>query len=787
MIDRIIQFKDLFDSALKRSLVAQLLVLACMIFLLGPTEVDGFQDPDNIRLQHQMNQKFRPLLEQYCGDCHWGPDAEGGLDLQPTKRIDHLLQDSKRWQRLKDRVRKGQMPPSDAEPMPESDKQRFLEWLETSLNSLDCTQINPGNVSIRRLNRTEYQNTIKSLTEVDFSATDLFPRDDVGYSFDNIADVLSLPPLLMERYLDAAEEITSQAIVDPRANYIDSHFVGSSFESRDDKVIDRGDTKVFSNTGSMSRLIELPAAGRYELLVTAFQESSADVEIEMEVVKDGKLLGTVPVESTRQAPAKHRFTFITRARQPRKFRITSKINTGDAPEQAASLHITDVIVRGPINVDHSDALLAYDATDKTDQEKREVAARFIKRFSQRAFRRPVSQFELERFLQLYDQTYAEEASFVTAVQTVSQAILVSPQFLFRVEQPAAEGKTRELSGFELATSLSYFLWSDMPDDELFRLAAEGQLANQDVWRQQVDRMLQDDRSIALVENFGLQWLQLRSLEHAEPDPDLFPRFSRRLLQDMNQETLLLFQDILRRDSSVLQLLAADFTYLNARLARHYGIPIDREIQGFQRVDLTSANRSGGLLTHASILTLTSNPNRTSPVKRGKWVMETLLGQEPPPPIPDVLPLDDQKKLQGTTRQRLVQHRSDPNCASCHETMDAIGFAMENFDAVGRWRQLDDGLPIDATSQLPDGTELVGVEGLRNALTGNLKKEFLECLTEKMLIYALGRGLEYYDQCAIDVMMDKLEKNDYRFSVLVKAITESEPFRKRRGQPEPSHD
>ncbi|MCH2182100.1 MAG: DUF1592 domain-containing protein [Mariniblastus sp.] len=752
-----------------------------LLVLLTPVTAVAWQDAE--QLQAQLKREFQPLLQEYCGDCHWGADAEGGLDLEQVQRIDQLLRDAKRWQRLKDRVRRGQMPPPDAEPLPEEKKQRFLNWLGKSLNSLDCTDVNPGNVSIRRLNRTEYQNTIKSLTGVDYSAKELFPRDDVGYGFDNIAGVLSLSPMLMERYLDAAEEITSRAIVDPRANTIDSTWAGANFESDDRFSQDEGESKVFLGEGRISRQIELPAPGRYELTITAFQESDGDDDIGIRLIKDGRVLGRVPVSSSRAAPEEFRFTFITRALQPRNFQIHSRIEPGDAGENTARLHVTKVRVRGPIGVDHSGALLAYDTRDKTEPEQREVAAHFLGTFAERAFRRPVNQAETDRYLQLYDQAYAEEQSFAAAVQTVCQAILISPPFLFRIEQPITQGETRELSGFELASSLSYFLWSDMPDDELFRLAAEGRLTEPAVWRQQVDRMLQDDRSLALVENFYLQWLQLRSLDQADPDPDSFPRFTRRLLPDMNRETAMLFQDILRRDASVLELLQADFTYLNSRLARHYGIPIDRKVSGFQRVDLSALDRSGGLLTHASILTLTSNPNRTSPVRRGKWVMETLLGREPPPPIPDVVPLDDQRELQGTTRQRLVQHRSDPNCASCHETMDAIGFAMENFDAIGRWRETDEGLPVDATSQLPDGTQLAGVAGLRTALASELKQEFLKCLTEKMLIYSLGRGLEYYDQCAIDLILDRLEQDDYRISTLIQAITESEPFRKRRGQPD----
>ncbi|MCH2178325.1 MAG: DUF1592 domain-containing protein [Mariniblastus sp.] len=737
-----------------------------------------------------MTEQILPLMDSYCADCHTGADAEGGLDLERYQLLKDLLADTKRWQRLKDRVRRGQMPPPDSEPLPEQEKERLLNWIDASLNSLDCTEANPGNVTIRRLNRVEYRNTIKSLTGVDYPEALAFPGDDVGYSFDNIADVLSLPPLLMERYLDAAEKITQQAIIDPKEILMDTQFPADDFTSRDKGVIDRKGTKVFFREGTMSKSIALPTAGRYEVWVNASQRSNEGREATLNFVKDGTSLGTVPLKTGRENPFKYRFTFTTKTTSPRRFRIgvIGKETDEEKPLSSSNrVTISNVAIRGPIEVDGSDKLLAYDATDRDHEEKRKMAQLFLNGFAERAFRRPVDPEQQQRLLQLYDRSYESDPSFTRAVRTVCQAILVTPQFLFRIERPVISDKSRALDDYELATSLSYFLWSDMPDSELFELAEKGELKRPKVMQQQVQRMLNDDRAKALLDNFGLQWLQLRSLKDSEPDPNLFPQISRQLLRDMNQETRLLFQDILRRDASLLELLDADFTYLNKRLAQHYGIPIEATISGFQRVELTPLSRFGGLLTHASVLTLTSNPNRTSPVKRGKWIMETLLGRAGPPPAPPGRPGAEPKELTGTLRQRLEQHRADPNCASCHETMDAFGFALENFDAVGRWRDQDEGLPIDSGTQLPDGTKIKGITGLRDALTNQLKREFIACLTEKMLIYALGRGLEYYDQCAIDEIVDKLERENYRFSALVLAVTESQPFKTRRGQSAPTNE
>ena len=382
--------------------------------------------------------------------------------------------------------------------------------------------------------------------------------------------------------------------------------------------------------------------------------------------------------------------------------------------------------------------------------------------------------QLLKLVRLADQ---QDDSFEMGIQTALQAILVSPRFLFRVEQdPAEDEASRALSDYELATRMSYFLWSSMPDEELFQLAAQGALRSGDNLEGQVRRMLKDPKSEAFIESFAGQWLQLRSLEDRAFDQGLFPSCDRELLAAMREETLRFFGEIVREDLSLLRLLDADFTFVNEALARHYGL---EGVAGsaFRRVSLQGTPR-GGILTQGSILAVTSNPTRTSPVKRGKFVLENLLAAPPPPPPANVPLLDDEdRQLTGTLRQRLEQHRANPACAACHKLMDPIGFALENFDAVGRYREQDEGAPIDPSGELPSGERFAGLPELRKLLLKVKRDAFLQCLAEKTLIYAVGRGLEYYDQCALDKIKNALEQDDYRFSRLVLEVVKSDPFQK----------
>jgi hypothetical protein len=406
---------------------------------------------------------------------------------------------------------------------------------------------------------------------------------------------------------------------------------------------------------------------------------------------------------------------------------------------------------------------------------RESAREIVTRFATAAFRRPVKPEEVERCLLLYDQAEKEGERFENCIKMALERVLVSPQFLFRVEldpSGAEPGVSYLISEYELASRLSYFLWSTMPDDELFALAGKGELRKNLV--PQVKRMLQDPKSAAFVQNFSGQWLTTRKLAYVSPDTKEFPTFTEDLRAAMVRETDLFFEAILREDRSILDFLDADFSFVNEPLAKHYGI---KGIKGkdFQRVKLPP-NR-GGILTQASILTLTSNPTRTSPVKRGKWVLDQVLGTPPPPPPPDVPSLPEEKQLTGTLRQVMEQHRENVLCASCHQRMDPIGFAFENYDAIGAWREKDGEFPIDPSGVLPGGQSFRGPAELKAILRGK-KELFARCLTEMLLTYAMGRGLEYYDKCAVDAILKALDENNDRFSTLVVEVIKSEPFQKR---------
>ncbi len=443
-----------------------------------------------------------------------------------------------------------------------------------------------------------------------------------------------------------------------------------------------------------------------------------------------------------------------------------------------NLFIVSATVSGPIGDLPRNHLKLIPNAPKTPEAQRVEAEKVLNVFMSRAYRRRATQGELNRLMKLYDQSREEGQGFEVSLRFTFQAVLVSPYFLYKVEAPTALGETRNLTDFEIATNLSYFLWSSMPDDELFRLATRKQLSDPDEYRRQIARMLKDKKANALVENFVEQWLQLGHLEHFKPDPDLFPGVNSEMQRDMAIETKLLFTDLIKRNASILDALDSDSSFINQRLAEHYGIPGIRG-ENFRKVSMAKYGRRG-LMTQASVLTLTSNPTRTSPVKRGKWILENLLGEDPPPPDPAAMQLEDQAELQGTLRQRMEQHRADPACAVCHKVMDQLGFALENYDAVGKWRDLDETNTIDATGELPDGTLFKGAIELQETVKTKMKDQFVRCMTEKMLIYALGRGLEYFDECSVDKILAEIEPGGYRFSDLVIAIATSDPFVKRTG-------
>jgi len=557
------------------------------------------------------------------------------------------------------------------------------------------------------------------------------------------------------------------------------------------------DGRILTSDGEIAVTHQLPESGEYVLRIRASGDQAGPEPVRMAVRIDGKDLKRFDVTAARGSWEE--CTFHQKLRQGKRRLSVAFLNDYYKPDDPdprkrdRNLIVESIQLEGPLYAagatrPESHRRIIFQ-TPKTRQEIPVAAHAILQRFASRAYRRPVTEGELGRLLKFVDLAVHNGDSFERGIQLAVQAILVSPQFLFRVELDSrsssgsgkghSETASAPIGDFEVASRLSYFLWSTMPDDELYRLATEGKLRSSDNLERQVLRMLKDPRSQALVDNFAAQWLQLRNLKAATPDHGRFPGFDEPLRAAMARETEMFFGAIAHGDLSILNFLDSDFTYLNERLARHYGVGGVRGDQ-FRRVKLKGHTR-GGLLTQASILTVTSNPTRTSPVKRGKWVLEQILGTPPPPPPADAPAFNEEQKAvsAASLRQQMEQHRAKASCATCHGRMDPLGFGLENFDAVGAWRDKDGSLPIDSSGTLPSGSSFRGPEQLK-AILKSRSNEFARCLTVKMLTYALGRGLEDYDHCAVDKIVEHLVAANYRFSALVQGIVESDPFLKRRG-------
>ena len=732
-----------------------------------------------------LDADVRPFFEKFCYDCHSGDGAEGELNFEAYADVAAIQADRRHWERVYDRLRVGAMPPSDSEQPPEDERQRVVDWLHHALFFVDCNLApDPGRVTIRRLNRAEYNNTVRDLLDVDFQPADDFPSDDVGYGFDNIGDVLSVPPLLIEKYLNAAEQIADAAILTEDEYRIALRAEGRELRGRDAGNGPNG-SRTLASSGSVRGEFTLPSEGEYLVTAEVGADQAGDEKARFELRLGDEVLTVIEVQGDdRPQPYQHRF----RAGAGEQRISVAFINDFYNPDKGEdrNLHVRAISIEGPMDppADLPAAHRRLIAVVPSDSISLEEAARAnLRNLLDRAFRRPATDDEIAQYAGFVAMAVERGESFERAMQVAVQAVLVSPHFLFRVEtdkRSETEDGRHALNDYELASRLSYFLWSSMPDDELFHLAEQGTLHQDAVLEQQVRRMMADPRSYALIRNFGGQWLNLRRLatDDVAPDPERFPDFDAELREDVWEETELFLASIVREDRPLTDLLTARYTFVNENLAELYGIEgIDGD--EFRRVELTDGRRAG-LLTHASILTLTSYPTRTSPVKRGQWVLENLLGDKPPDPPPLVPGLEETQKANPelSMRQQLELHRADPTCASCHKLMDDIGFGLENFDAIGRWREEDGARPLDTTGTLPTGESFSGPIELIAILSGR-KQEFAACMAEKLLTYALGRGLEYYDQCTIEQIVTETEGADYRFSALLTAIVRSEPFRMQR--------
>ena len=730
-----------------------------------------------------------PFVRDYCVACHGGDEPEAEPLLEEMVATDSLAAHRDDWDRVLRVLSAREMPPEDATQPAAREVAEVVQRLQQAVAAADRQGVrDPGRVTIRRLNRSEYKNTIRELMGVVFEPAATFPADGVGYGFDNIGDVLSVSPLLMEKYLAAAETIAAAAIVTPESVRGPGHQLTAA--QLDGGVPVESAWRGLYSTGSAGVEYRFPKDGRYIVRAEVYADQAGDDVARMALRIDGRRRKSLPV---RGAAGQPQMALVVLPIKAGTRRIGVEFlndfydpEASDPGRRDRNLYVGTIEVIGP--VDSQLASLPETHTRVIPQRltwrdrpvpQRQVV-RLLRRFASRAYRRGATDDEVKRLAELVMLAEREGDSFERGVQLAVEAVLASPSFLFRGEfdpEPDNPRKVHPIDPYELASRLSYFLWSSMPDDRLLAEAKRGTLREH--VPAEVQRMLADERSAALVENFGDQWLQIRQLDEMQPDPDRFPNFDTALRDAMQRETRLFLTAMFRENRDIIELIDARFTFLNERLARHYGVP-DVKGERFRRVTLSAGPR-GGVLTQASVLTATSNPTRTSPVKRGKWILEQILADPPPPPPPGVqqLPEDQAAILSGSLRERFEQHRANPSCAICHDRMDPLGFALENFDAIGAWRDRDGTFPIDPSAKLPDGQRVDGPEGLKKILTER-RDVLRRCLADKLLVYALGRGLEPYDRRSIREITQATAAAGDRLSDLVVAICMSDPFQMRRG-------
>jgi hypothetical protein len=799
-----------------------------------------------------FRRKVQPILSQYCYDCHGDGMKKGGVAFDELTTDEQILSHDL-WLKALKNVRAGLMPPLK-KGRPNPDEQKTLEtWIKFEAFGIDSKNPDPGRVTVRRLNRVEYRNTIRDLFGVEFDTESEFPPDDTGYGFDNIGDVLTISPMLLEKYLAAARTIVSEAVPTVPRTMPEHVINGDEFTNGEKGAHNRKDSRLtlsYHEHAAVSNVFRAEHDGRYQLVV-ALSANEKHVENRFDYNKCQLLFKADGKELIRQE-------FVREGGKPFHFEFDQDWKAGAhelnfeliplTPEatqvRSLTLRIESVKVRGPfdekywVRPKNYERYFTHEAPAAPEQ-RRAYATELLRGLATKAFRRPPDHRTVERLVALAEDVYSQSGkAFEEGVAHAMVGIIASPRFLFREEASASPRTGRSfplIDEYSLASRLSYFLWSSMPDDELLGLAGKGELRKQ--LGSQVQRMLRDERARAFVQNFTGQWLQGRDIDtvvidartvlareekvdreaerrrarfrelRLKRDEDLTPEekeemakmrleFVRRaalprpeltgeLRQAMRREMELYFGSIVREDRSVVELLESDYTFLNERLAKHYSLT-NLNVSGdeLRRVTLPAESPRGGVLTMGSVLAVTSNPTRTSPVKRGLFVLDNILGIPPPPPPPDIPPLEDAAKdvkgREPSLRETLELHRSKPLCSSCHNRLDPLGLAFENFNAMGMWREKERDMPIDAAGKLLTGETFTNVAELKHILATNHRREFFRCLAEKLLTYAIGRGLEYYDVETVDEIVARLEKEDGRFSAVLMGVIESSPFQKCRG-------
>jgi mono/diheme cytochrome c family protein len=745
---------------------------------------------------------YRTTLQLYCVGCHSGPTPFAGLNLEPLD-FANLEENGEIWEKLIRKLRARQMPPAGMPKPDDATLEGLVQFVESGRDRLAEVKPNPGRTTLHRLNRTEYGNAIRDLLALEIDVADLLPADDIGYGFDNIGDVLSVSPFLLERYLATASKVSRAAVGDTTMPMQYQTYTVARGLKQLDRMTEN--TPVGSRGGTAIRH-RFPVDAEYEISVNLQRGRNEEVlgmnrERKLDLRLDDQRLSLFTIAANRNA----RFGAGNAPDANLKVRLPVKAGTREIAatflkDSVLQEGIIDrvredqvrtyfegvgtITIAGPYNVQGPGTTASrekiFTCRPAARADDQPCAEKILSTLAHRAYRRPVMDEDMSQLMALYRQG-AQSNGFEGGVRLALQKILVSPDFIFRAEYDPAgakAGSVNRITDVELASRLSFFLWSSIPDDDLLAVAEAGKLSDKAVMAAQVQRMLKDPRSTELVKNFIGQYLYLRNIERILPDSGSFPTFDENLRQALGKETELLVESTLREDRSVADLLKTDYTFLNERLAEHYGI---KGIYGneFRRVALADPRRHG-LLGQASILTVTSYPNRTAPTIRGKWVLLQILGTPPPPPPPNVPSLKDDATTKNLTmRERMELHRTNPTCAACHRLMDPLGFALENFDGLGQWRDTTGlGSAIDASGVLPDGTKFDGPAGLRDILVSK-KEMFVETFTEQLLTYALGRGVEEYDRPVLRQIMREAHSEDYRWSSIILGIINSAPFQMRR--------
>ena len=770
---------------------------------------------------------YRTVLNQYCVTCHNDTLRTAGLSLQQID-VNNVGIGVETWEKVLRKLKGRTMPPSGM-PRPDlATYDAFANHLESTLDAFSAKNPRPGIPLVRRINRTEYITSVRDLLAVEINDDEILPADDTMFGFDNIGDVLTLSPVLTEQYIAAARKVRRDALGEPEMQPVFDIYTVSTNLMQEQRM---GEEMPFGSRGGVAVQHHFPQDGEYIIQVRLQKNSREyirgltephqinlhldDARIKQFIIggeKHGKsafifsTAGTGDIEQERYERTADEMLEVRIPVSAGTHRVTvSFLDETTVPEEPLyPLHtrydyaqykggvpgVSTVSIGGPYNakgIGETASRKKILTCHPSATESEACARNILSGLAHRAFRRLPTQKEMDQLLGLYRQ--AASSGFEAGLGLAIERILAGPEFLFIIERTPKNARANaifKISDIELANQLSLFLWSSIPDEELLELAESARLKDPKTLRQQVHRMLDDPRSEALVKNFAAQWLQLRNLNAAAPNDDLFPYFEDNLLQAFQKETELFFDYNLRNERPLMELLDADYSFVNDRLARHYGIP---EIYGshFRKVTLPDTTR-GGLLGQGSILTLTSYPNRTAPTIRGKWILVNILGTPPPPPpanIPGLRQKNDEGKVLNM-RQQMEQHRANPVCAGCHKVMDPLGFALENYDAIGYWRTLDaaSGAPIDSSGALPDGTEFNGLHGLRKALSESRQEDFVLTTTEKLLTYALGRGVDYHEAPVMRDIMERSKPDKYTLSSIIMAIVESTPFQMRRAA---SHD